>query len=194
MASKTLKYRSAWLLVIAMVGSAFSSHAAAEESAARRWNELTLESIRNDFARPIVHARNLFHMSAAMFDAWSTFDESTVPWLVDDSIVVKGDLEQARIAAISHAAFTLLNHRFAESPGFLFMQGQYRTLMLDLGLDPDFTDTQGGGPAAPRPPSVPLATSKLKFEVRAIGPRRGVNRAKRPEIVRRHDPRLLHTK
>ena len=148
MASKTLKYRSAWLLVIAMVGSAFSSHATAEESAARRWNELTLESIRNDFARPIVHARNLFHMSAAMFDAWSTFDESTVPWLVDDSIVVKGDLEQARIAAISHAAFTLLNHRFAESPGFLFMQGQYRTLMLDLGLDPDFTDTQGSGPAA----------------------------------------------
>jgi len=42
---------------------------------ARRWNELLLESIRNDLARPVVHARNLFHVSAAMYDAWSIWDE-----------------------------------------------------------------------------------------------------------------------
>ena len=46
-------------------------HRFATESVARQWNELLLESIRNDFARPTVHARNLFHTSAAMWDAWS---------------------------------------------------------------------------------------------------------------------------
>ncbi len=32
---------------------------------ARQWNDLLLEAIRNDYARPTVHARNLFHVSAA---------------------------------------------------------------------------------------------------------------------------------
>lgn len=48
-----------------------------DHSIARRWNELLLESIRNDLARPVVHARNLFHVSAAMYDAWSIWDAGT---------------------------------------------------------------------------------------------------------------------
>ena len=40
-------------------------------SIARLWNEVLLEAIRNDLARPTVHARNLFHTSAAIYDAWS---------------------------------------------------------------------------------------------------------------------------
>ena len=44
-------------------------------SVARKWNEVILQSIRNDLARPTVHARNLFHISAAMFDAWAVFDD-----------------------------------------------------------------------------------------------------------------------
>ena len=40
-------------------------------SVARQWNEVLLEAIRNDFARPTVHARNLCHVSAAMYDAWA---------------------------------------------------------------------------------------------------------------------------
>ena len=38
----------------------------ATHSVARQWNEVLLECIRNDKARPTVHARNLFHTSAAM--------------------------------------------------------------------------------------------------------------------------------
>ena len=45
-------------------------------SVGRAWNDVLLEAIRNDFARPTVHARNLFHISAAMYDAWSR-----LPWL-----------------------------------------------------------------------------------------------------------------
>ncbi|MFM2394358.1 MAG: hypothetical protein RLZZ546_2340, partial [Bacteroidota bacterium] len=42
-------------------------------SIARQWNELMLLSIKSDLARPTVHARNLFHTSAAMYDAWAVF-------------------------------------------------------------------------------------------------------------------------
>ena len=48
-----------------------------EESIAHIWNEEVLEGIRNDFARPTVHARNLLHTNIAMYDCWSAFDEGT---------------------------------------------------------------------------------------------------------------------
>ena len=37
-----------------------------DHSIARIWNEVLLDGIRNDFARPTVHSRNLFHVSALM--------------------------------------------------------------------------------------------------------------------------------
>ena len=46
-----------------------------QNSVARNWNEELLEAIRNDYARPTVHARNLFHSSILMYDAWAIFDE-----------------------------------------------------------------------------------------------------------------------
>ena len=46
----------------------------AQHSVARDWNEELLEAIRNDFARPTVHARNLFHSSILMYDSWAVFD------------------------------------------------------------------------------------------------------------------------
>ena len=65
----------------------------ANESVARQWNELLLESIRNDFARPTVHARNLFHTSAAMWDAWSCFEDGPAPWLFNESVIPTGNIE-----------------------------------------------------------------------------------------------------
>ena len=49
---------------------------AQDYSIARAWNEEVLHAIRNDFARPTVHARNLFHTSMAMYDIWAVFDEN----------------------------------------------------------------------------------------------------------------------
>ena len=37
-------------------------------SVARQWNEQLLAAIRVDYARPTVHARNLYHVSVAMWD------------------------------------------------------------------------------------------------------------------------------
>ena len=64
------------------VGAATPSAAAAacvptvdaDLSAARVWDEAALDAIRRDLPRPTVHARNLFHMSAGMWDAWAAYD------------------------------------------------------------------------------------------------------------------------
>ena len=46
----------------------------AQTSVAHDWNEILLEAIRNDFARPTVHARNLFHHSIIAYDAWAAYE------------------------------------------------------------------------------------------------------------------------
>ena len=141
-------------LIGAIMGSVFTGSLSTanaqtdDHSVARQWNEITLESIRNDFARPVVHARNLFHIAASMWDAWSCFEPGAQPWLFDENDLSARDLDTARRTAISYAAFRILRHRFATSPGFEELSPQYDALMIELGFDPDFTDTIGDDPAA----------------------------------------------
>ncbi len=141
-------------LVCGLLASAFlapgsMAHAQSDDhSVARQWNEIALESIRNDFARPTVHARNLFHNSAGMWDAWACFESGPTPWLFAEDELAAGDLEAARREAISYAAYRILRHRFAESPGFEEMAPQYDALMVELGYDPAYTETAGNDPAA----------------------------------------------
>jgi len=44
-----------------------------EWTVARRWDEALLDAIRRALPNPPVHARNLFHTSVAMWDAWATY-------------------------------------------------------------------------------------------------------------------------
>ena len=129
-------------------------------SAARRWNELLLQAIRNDFARPTVHARNLFHSSAAMYDAWATYDSSARPYLLGQTIAgvsctqtssnIPDDVEGAREEAISYAMYRLIRHRFATSPGASLITRDAQALMSYLGYDTDddSTDYIDGSAAA----------------------------------------------
>ena len=57
-----------------------------EGTAARQWNEMLLASIRRDFARPTVHARNLFHTSVAMWDAWAAYDTNACTYLLGKTV------------------------------------------------------------------------------------------------------------
>ena len=69
-----------------LVGLLFCSTAIAysqnDHSIARQWNEVLLEGIRHDQARPTVHARNLFHSSIVMFDAIAVYDVNAEPFLL----------------------------------------------------------------------------------------------------------------
>ena len=54
------------LLVVAVLCSA-PVWSQSDEPAVQTWNEILLEAIRNDLARPNVHARNLHHFSTGQY-------------------------------------------------------------------------------------------------------------------------------
>src|SRR5262245_37293728 len=120
-------------------------------SVARLWNEALLNSIRKDFARPTVHARNLFHVSAAMYDAWALYSDTASTYLAGKTVhgytcaftdvSRSGDLQLLREEAISYAAYRMIRHRFAASPGAAAMTEATDELMATLGFDPDVTST-----------------------------------------------------
>jgi len=116
-------------------------------SVARQWDELLLDLIRRDFPKPTVHSRNLFHVSAAMWDAWSAYDPALRGYYVDESASAD-DVEAARAEAISYAAYRILAFRFVEpkaSPGSAaYAATALPALMHTLGYDETYTATQGG--------------------------------------------------
>ena len=128
-------------------------------SVGRQWNEVLLGAIRNDFARPTVHARNLFHASAAMYDAWAVYDDTASKYLLGgqvgdfscdlDAFTVPQDIHPAREEAISYAVYRLVIHRFANSPGAAQIADAAAALMQSLGFDTANTSTSyAGGSAA----------------------------------------------
>jgi Domain of unknown function (DUF6851) len=116
-------------------------------SVARQWNDVLLDSIRKDFARPTVHARNLYHTSAAMWDAWAAYDEQADQVLHQEKLSAK-DVQAAREETISYAMYRLLRHRFMFSPGAPQVFPEFDALMAELGYDTSFTSTDGDSPAA----------------------------------------------
>jgi hypothetical protein len=150
------------ITALVLLVTIFFSSAAQEvdHSIARQWNEVLLEAVRNDFARPTVHARNLFHLSAAMYDAWAAFDETAETYFLGryhgdfyfpyDGIAVPFDKKAAQEQAISYAMFRLITHRFASSPGASEIYRQAEALLRSAGYQPEFTslDYSRGTPAA----------------------------------------------
>ncbi len=119
----------------------------AHPSVARAWNEQILDAIRIDFPNPPVHARNLFHLSVAMWDAWACYDETAVGYLHRE-FVPAADPDAARHEAISHAAFRVLSSRYAKSVNQSTTLALLRLQMVDFGYEPEHTSTSGSSPAA----------------------------------------------
>ena len=152
--------KSSWIFLVICFPLFFHSPASAQQSVARLWNEALLDAIRIDFARPTIHARNLFHTSAAMYDAWTVFDDTAEPYFLGKTISQytcdfegfqpNGDPVAARDKAISFAAYRLMTHRFKESPGVEESQTHFDNLIASLGYE--ITDTslvyQSGDAAA----------------------------------------------
>ena len=121
----------------------------ASHSVARQWNEQILDAIRLDNPRPTVHARNLFHLSAAMYDAWAAYDTTAVPYFAEE-YPLWGNPKRDREIAISFAAYRVLSQRYS-SPnalGSVTSQARFATQMKLLGLDKDYQLTTGDTPAA----------------------------------------------
>ncbi len=125
---------------------------AQQHSVARRWNEMLLQGIRTDLARPTVHARNLFHTSIAMYDAWAVYNPGGADtYLLGKTVqgfscayhrvLIPDDVKAAQEEAISFAMYRLLKHRFAASPGVAKLFPKLDALMDSLGYDKTNTST-----------------------------------------------------
>jgi len=133
------------------------------QSVGRQWNEALLDAIRISTPRPTVHARNLFHTSVALYDAWAAYDDSASTYLLGQNvsgfecpfdsvsaasspITLKADREEA----MSYAAYRLLNHRFENSPNADRVHASFDRLMNRLGYNPSYESANyaNGSPAA----------------------------------------------
>jgi len=150
-----MKYRYLpflFLFIIPIIGNT-------QHSVARQWNEELLHAIRNDFARPTVHARNLFHTSVLMYDAWAAFDETADTYFLGKTVngftcpfdgIARNNIQNQRETAISYAMYRLLTHRFRNSPGAEETLPALDEKFHSLGYDTAFhaTDYVNGNAAA----------------------------------------------
>lgn len=95
-----------------------------EHTVARRCLDATLTAISQDGLGPTIHARNLFHLSVAMYDAWAVYDSSASTYLLGkqiqgfssefDGFHYSGtNIDSARNVTIVIAAMRLMEMRFS---------------------------------------------------------------------------------
>ena len=136
------------VLVIGLFGSlSLPAFAQQEKSIARQWNDLLLASIRLDEARPTVHARNLFHISAAMWDAWAAFDNQAKAVFHSEKML-SSDIVLARHEAISYAAYRLIHWRFKNSPNIIQTRTALKQIFDKYGYDENYAETTQDNPAS----------------------------------------------
>jgi hypothetical protein len=117
-------------------------------SVARLWNEVLLEAIRKDFARPTIHARNLFHTSIAMYDIWAIYNDAAKPYLIGNTVnnfstellefSPLENIEESQMKAMSYAMYRLLSYRFQNSPNVEESQALFDLIMEQLGYETTF--------------------------------------------------------
>jgi hypothetical protein len=116
-------------------------------SVARVWDEALLDAIRRDVPAPTVHSRNLFHTSAAMWDAWAAYDPDAEGYFVDEKLRAD-DVTAAREEAISFAAYRILLWRYSKAAGLQETFDELVNTMESLCYRIDFAGTEGDSPAA----------------------------------------------
>lgn len=151
------------LVVILFYALLPSDSSAQKHGVAHEWSEELLHGIRNDFARPTVHARNLFHHSIAMYDIWAAYDERAETFLLGktvadyecafDGITIPESETERKAAvekALSFAMYRLINYRFRFSPGYFNIRASIDAKMEELGYDTRIDDinyTESDDPA-----------------------------------------------
>src|SRR5437899_1465930 len=116
-------------------------------SVARRWDEALLDAIRRSLPNPPVHARNLFHLSVAMWDAWATYDTTASGYLFTEKHQAV-DVAASRNEAMSYAAYRVLSSRFIRAVGADTSLSEFGDLMDGLCYAISATGTVGDSPAA----------------------------------------------
>lgn len=167
---KTTTFRLTGLFVVLLLATpASNAQSIDNHSIARVWNETLLYAIRNDFARPVSHARNLFHASAAMYDAWAIYNPPASPYFLGQTqtngfhcgfsdqmrtafINAASDKRQEYIeVTLTAAMYHLISHRFENSPGATSIRIRLNQVLNKLGISvnhnqtPDLSNAEGLG-------------------------------------------------
>ena len=133
-----------------------------EHSVAREWMGIILDMIVEDGQGPTIQARNLFHTSVAMYDAWAAYDkkENTyflgknyngypLPFNPDFKRISK-NTDSLRKIAITHAAFGVIYGRYTQYGGKVRTIDPLFEKMANLGykVTSRNTDYEEGSPEA----------------------------------------------
>ncbi len=143
---RTLPFRRAALCWLLLFSAGFSVRAIAVTTVARTWDEEILSAIRLDTPHPPVHARNLFHLSVAMYDAWAAYDPAATGYLFREKHT-SANLAAARNQAISHAAYRILKERYALSRSAATTLAALDARMAALGYDKNNVSLDTSTPA-----------------------------------------------
>ena len=131
----------------------FANFANAQTSIARQWNEIMIEAIREDLARPPVQARNIYHISLAMYEAWAAYSTAANTYLLGKTVggiyypytgitlPAATSIEDYRKQAISYAVYRVLVNRFSNSPNATTSLNRFNTKMASLGYTTSYTAT-----------------------------------------------------
>lgn len=132
----------------------------ASASAPRLWVEATLDAVRRDFPAPTVHSRNLWHLSAVMWDAWAAYTPGAESYFgAPGPTTEPSDRLDSIEEALSFAAQRLLSHRYEPAAGGVDSLVQFSDLMERLCHDPS-AEIEPGSPAAV---GIAIADTAIEF-------------------------------
>ena len=117
------------------------------DSIATAWEKAAIAALRDGDVSEPVQARDLFDLSAAMWDAWAAYDPRASGYFVTDKEHAS-DIQGAREAAISYAAYRLLLWRASFDANLNRTFPRLTERLRSLCYSPDFTATTGDSPAA----------------------------------------------
>jgi hypothetical protein len=116
-------------------------------SIARYWNETAVAALTASGVSDPVQARDLFHLSAAAWDAWAAYSPKARGYFVTRKARA-ADVQRAREAAISFAAYRLLVWRVSFGSNLDRTFALLTERLRSLCYSPSFTRTAGPSPAA----------------------------------------------
>ena len=128
----------------------------ADDNAVLRWGEQTLAAIRALKTGPTINARALAIVHTAMYDAWAAYDATAVGTRLGGSLrrPAAERTDAYKSQAVSYAAYRALLNLFPAR------SADFRTLLSNMGYDPDDTTTD---PASPTGVGNQAAAAVLAF-------------------------------
>lgn len=139
--------------------SSFTSRS--DHSPARIWMDAYLEAIKKDGLGPTVHARNMYQLSAVLYDTWLVYYPEEGEHVFLGKTVnnfefeflgfnIPDNRDSALRVSLHYAAFRFIMNRFQNYSSKVRVNDELIFLLEDMGLDPYYRNEEytSGSPAA----------------------------------------------